>query len=241
VRAARWEIYVWHLTPPWNSLYFVTLAAQILPTAAGPCCPSVGAGLLGPANAPKLSTHCYAHAAPRPGLCSPCTAGTFRSMSLQNESDTHCLQCPANHYCPPAATHPLPCPAGEVSFTSSHSILDDRCKSGFGRNESNCIQCARGFFSITSSNLACTPCPLNKTTLSTATANELSSMCMHSRSRNCIFYGKFSIPCSVGPFAEGFKNEQCTSCGWASVSIPTTTATNSDSCQCNTQMGVAKL
>ena len=44
------EMYVWHLTPSWNSLYFVTLAARVLPTAAGPC-PLVGAGLLGPATA----------------------------------------------------------------------------------------------------------------------------------------------------------------------------------------------
>ncbi len=35
VQTARREIYVWHLTPPWNSLYLFTLAARVLPTAEG--------------------------------------------------------------------------------------------------------------------------------------------------------------------------------------------------------------
>ena len=173
-------------------------------------------------------------------VCNPCAAGTFRSSRLANESDAECLQCPAHHYCPAGATHPLQCPTGEVALPGSLSQLHCQCQLGFGRyaSDSLCTLCPHGFFSTVSSNAECTPCPTNKTTTSAGTSNETLCVCIPGHGINDLIASSACTPCSTGSFAQGFRNEPCTSCGWGTVSTPPAASVHYSSCQCNTHLGL---
>ena len=99
------------------------------------------------------------------GMCAPCTPGTYCSVLLANESETQCVSCPENHYCPEGSIYPVSCPPGEVSEVSSHLLQQCQCPPGFGRySQQNCTLCPHYFFSLTSSNSEYTQCPENKTT-----------------------------------------------------------------------------
>ena len=170
------------------------------------------------------------------GICSPCAAGTFRSSRLANESAAECMICPENHYCPAGSIHPVSCPAGEVSDASSSSLLHCQCPAGFGRYASqNCTLCPFGSFSVTSSNAECTLCPSNKTTVWTGSKNQTECVCIPGHGVEDSFASSPCTPCPDSSFAPGFKNEPCTACGWGALSL---TGIESDSCQCNTRMGL---
>jgi hypothetical protein len=169
------------------------------------------------------------------GLCAPCAPGTFRSSRFANESDAECVTCPEDHYCPVGSIQPVSCPAGEVSASASHSASQCQCPAGFGRYAQNCTLCPRGSFSVSSSNTVCSPCPANKTTVHSGATNQTDCVCIQGHG---IVDNLASSPCTLCPdssFAPGFKNEPCTSCGWGALSL---TGIESDSCQCNTEMGL---
>ena len=137
-------------------------------------------------------------------VCNPCAAGTFRSSRLANESDAESLQCPAHHYFPLGATHPLQCQTVEVALPASHSLLSCQCPPGFGRNGSDslCTLCPRGFFSNVSSNTECTLCAMNKTTTSTSTTNETLCVCIPGHGIHDSMTISACTPCSKGSFAQ---------------------------------------
>jgi len=169
------------------------------------------------------------------GLCAPCDPGTFRSSRLANESNAECLICPEHHYCPAGSTQPVSCPAGEVSEAASYSVLQCQCPPGFCRFSQNCTLCPRGSFSFTSSNAECALCPSNKTTVYTGSKNETECVCTPGHGIVDSFPSSPCAPCPESSFAPGFKNEPCTSCGWGALSL---TGIESESCQCNTRMGL---
>jgi hypothetical protein len=170
-------------------------------------------------------------------VCFPCDAGTFRTERLHNESTTLCMPCPANHYCETGATIPLPCPGAQASLEYSQSLSDCKCSAGFGRSvESlNCTICPLGFFSETSSNLECTKCPTNKTTILPATTNKTLCVCLPGHGIVDTNDSSPCVPCTTGFFANGLANKKCTSCGWGTVS---THATHFNDCTCDAQNGV---
>jgi len=167
------------------------------------------------------------------GVCSACEAGTFRSVRLHNESDAQCMPCPVNHYCEAGAIQPLACVSGEESIQSSQSISDCKCTAGFGRLTSDlaspCAVCPLGFYSEANSNLECTQCPANKTTLLTATTNNTLCVCLPAHGIVDADPSSPCVRCTTGFFAHGFVNQPCTSCGWGTVS---TQFTNFDTCSC---------
>ena len=169
------------------------------------------------------------------GVCSACEAGTFRSVRLHNESDAQCMPCPVNHYCEAGAIQPLACVSGEESIQSSQSISDCKCTAGFGRLTSDlasaCAVCPLGFYSEANSNLECTQCPANKTTLLTATTNKTLCVCLPAHGIVDADPSSPCVRCTTGFFAHGFVNQPCTSCGWGTVSV-STQFTNFDTCRC---------
>ena len=169
------------------------------------------------------------------GFCAPCTPGTFRSSRLANESDAQCVTCPKDHYCPAGSIQPVSCPAGEVSEAGSHSSLQCQCPAGLGRYSQDCTLCPRSTFSFTSSNSECTQCPTNKTTVHTGARNETDCVCIAGHGIVDYLPSSPCTPCPESSFAPGLKNEPCTACGWGALSF---TGIESDSCQCNTQMGL---
>lgn len=199
------------------------------------------------------------------GVCTPCAAGTFRPARLANGSDAECLPCPQNTYCPVGATQPLPCPAEEVSEISSQGLHQCQCKAGFGRSSAAhnisaqtssaypaantsdslsiaehkpCSLCPRAFFSATSSNNDCTACPENKTTLFSGATNETMCVCIPGHGILDSITSSPCVPCAQGFFAPGSSNEQCTPCGWGTVTTPSIAALQWRSCQCNTLAGL---
>ena len=174
------------------------------------------------------------------GVCLPCNAGTFRTERWLNESGTQCMPCPADHYCETRATTPMPCPTGEVSLHSSQSSSDCKCKPGFGRSFQNwsCTVCALGFYSEISSNLECTKCPSNKTTILDATTNKTLCVCIPAHGIVDDNSSSPCVPCAPGFFSQGLANVQCTSCGWGTMSEY---ATHFYDCTCNVQQGVFEL
>jgi hypothetical protein len=170
------------------------------------------------------------------GMCAPCAPGTYCSVLLANESETQCVSCPENHYCPEGSIYPVSCPPGEVSEASSHLLQQCQCPPDFGRySQQNCTLCPHYFFSLTSSNSEYTQCPENKTTLYTGIKNQ--SDCVYIPGHGILDYLSSSpcILCQDTSFQQGFKNESCTSCDWGALSL---TGIESESCQCNRQLGL---
>jgi hypothetical protein len=123
-----------------------------------------------------------------------------------------------------------------VSEAASASVLQCQCPNGFGRYASqNCTLCPFGSFSVTSSNAECTLCPSNKTTVWTGSKNQTECVCIPGHGIQDFFPSSPCTPCPDSSFAPGFKNEPCTACGWGALSL---TGIESDSCQCNTRMGL---
>jgi hypothetical protein len=99
----------------------------------------------------------------------------------------------------------------------------------------NCTICPLGFFSETSSNLECTKCPTNKTTILPATTNKTLCVCLPGHGIVDTNDSSPCVPCTTGFFANGLANKKCTSCGWGTVS---THATHFNDCTCDAQNGV---
>lgn len=171
--------------------------------------------------------------------CLPCTAGTYSAARMLNESEVVCQQCPEHHYCPQGATQPLPCPPNETAPAGAQTAAQCQCPPGFERNQSACTQCSQGFFAPISSNTRCTPCPNNKTTLMLAATSQHQCVCIpgHEISNNSIT-DIACTPCVSGSFAIGFRNAKCTSCGWGTITAPSSAATHSGTCQCSKQQGL---
>ena len=176
-----------------------------------------------------------------PEGCLPCPAGTYSPARSLNESSVVCRQCPENHFCPPGASRPEPCPPGELAAAASQTQQQCTCAPGHERNQTDlqCAPCARGYFAATGTNAPCSQCPANKTTVSVASTSEHNCVCVpghetldNSSTASC-------TPCASGYFAPGFRNQKCTSCGWGTITLPLAAASHAGACQCSATLGLS--
>ena len=93
--------------------------------------------------------------------CVLCEPGKYKNLEF---SDSSCIECPVDHYCPLGSVNPNPCMANSASLAGRSKAQDCLCNAGYEINiqYDACVQCIEGSYKNTVSNAnRCQQCPYN--------------------------------------------------------------------------------
>ena len=118
-------------------------------------------------NDPTYNDQCCDCSAKYPGYWCPgngssltpseCPTGKYVYTNYTSCTDTVCLVCTANMYCPSQGVR-IQCPNNTVSLPGSINLMDCKCEAGSYTQENKCYACEAGTFSNISNATMCTAC-----------------------------------------------------------------------------------
>ena len=160
--------------------------------------------------------------------CTPCTAGYFQRMTIQNNCDN---KCHPGEYSLEGASECTLCPANTNSLEASGTLTSCICNIGYtGPNGEPCTSCASGKYKTSTGSNLCTDCESGKYSIAEAATAETTCITCSSGKYFGGTGATACLDCAVNYYSPSVGISACSACAVGTATAHTTTPLGNSVC-----------